>query len=184
MIRELYNELDEYWMSVVNELKVSLKDSGRYASGNTAQAIGEYNTKPVTIVNGQMKITLVMPSHYIYIDRGVNGALSSSGALPLDNGKVMSYKKGGKMPPITAIRKFMLNRGIDKVRGSNTKAGKTRDAEAVLNSIAFLIARSIWAKGLKPTSFYTNVVNDKKLLEFENRLVDQYRKYIISIVPF
>tara|TARA_R110000868_G_scaffold32165_1_gene117220 strand:+ start:736 stop:1290 length:555 start_codon:yes stop_codon:yes gene_type:complete len=182
MINTLYEQLDEYWMTIVKELKVSLKDVGRYASGNTAQAIGEYNTKPVVIVNNQIKITIVMPSHYIYIDRGVNGALSQSGALPLDNGKLMSYKNGGKIPNIGAIRKFMLNRGIDKPRGSNTKAGKTRDAEAVLNSIAFAIAKSIWAKGLKPTSFYSNVVNDKKLLDFESRLVDMYKKYIVSIV--
>ena len=45
----LISELDDYWMVLVAELKASLIKENRYASGNTAQSIGELNTKPIVV---------------------------------------------------------------------------------------------------------------------------------------
>ena len=182
LIRGLTDELDSYWMELVEELKASLIKENRYASGNTAQSIGAYNTDPISITAKGIKIRLGMPSHYLFLDRGVNGALSSAGALPTEDGKVFSYKKGGKMPPIKAIRRFMRNRGIDKPKRSNTNAGRKKSKEDELNGIAFAIARSIWAKGTKPTKFYSNVVNDKQMLALENRLMAKFGNLIVDII--
>ena len=76
----------------------------------------------------------------------------------------------------------MRNRAIDPEKTSNTKSGKRRDDEDIRNSIAFVIARSIYENGLKKTNFYTNVINDQKILDFEKRLLDQYAAYIIGII--
>tara|TARA_R110000772_G_scaffold191330_2_gene302254 strand:+ start:387 stop:1028 length:642 start_codon:yes stop_codon:yes gene_type:complete len=206
LIQGLTDELDTYWMGLVEDLKASLVKEDRYASGNTAQSIGEYNTNPISITAQGIKVTLGMPDHYIYLDRGVNGALSSRGALPTEDGKVFSYKKGGKMPPLEAIRQFMRNRGIDKLkeaeatteaptvrkarakrsvdktREANTTSGKKRTKDDELNSIAFVIARSIFEKGTKPTKFYSNVMNDKTMLALENRLMAKFGNLIVDIV--
>ena len=182
LIEGLTNELDIYWMELVEELQASLRKEYGYTSGLTGQSIGEYNTNPISITAQGIKVTLGMPDHYIYLDRGVNGALSSRGALPTEDGKVFSYKKGGKMPPIEAIRQFMRNRGIDKPKRSNTNAGRKKSKEDELNGIAFAIARSIWAKGTKPTKFYSNVVNDKRMLALENRLMAKFGSLITDIV--
>ena len=187
LIQGLTDELDTYWMGLVEDLKASLVKEDRYASGNTAQSIGEYNTNPISITAQGIKVTLGMPDHYIYLDRGVNGALKSSGALPTEGGKVFAYKKGGKIANIGAIKKFMQNRGITKLSdlkssGTNTRSGRKRQADMTLDQVAFVIARSIWAKGTKPTKFYSNVVNDKQMLALEARLMAKFGNLIVDII--
>ena len=172
--KKLIGMLDQYWQKIVDDLVQSLYDVGRVSSGATAQSIGSLNTNPVTVVGGGFKIQISMPPYYQFLDEGVSGAKYNQG--------VSRFKYTDKMPPIKAIRKFMLNRGITEPRGSNTSSGGKRDAEAIRNGIAFAIARSIYEKGLKPTHFYSNVINDKELLDFESKLMDQYSKYVIDII--
>ena len=187
LLKGLTQELDSFWMELVAELKASLLKEKRYASGNTAQSIGEFNTKPVSITAKGLKVTLGMPSHYIYLDRGVDGALKSRGALPTEDGRRFAYKKGGKIANIGAIKKFMQNRGITKLSdlnssGTNTRSGRARQADMTLDQVAFVIARSIWAKGTKPTKFYANVVNDKKMKALERRLMEKFGSLVTDIV--
>ncbi len=171
---KLYNSLTDYWQTIVDDLVQSLIDVGRYASGNTAQSIGAMNPIPITLTSTGFKVQISMPDYYQYIDEGVSGAKNNTG--------ISRFKYTDKMPPISAIRKFMRNRAIDPAKRSNTKSGKRRDDEDIRNSIAFVIARSIYENGLKKTNFYTNVINDQKILDFEKRLLDQYTAYIIGII--
>ena len=187
LIQGLTNELDEFWMELVKDLKASMVKQKIYSSGVTAQSIGEFNTNPITLTSNGIKVTLGMPEHYIYLDRGVDGALSSRGALATEDGKRFAYKKGGKIANIGAIKKFMQNRGITKLSdlkssGGNTRSGKAKRADMTLDQVAFVIARSIWAKGTKPTKFYSNVVNDKKMVALERRLMEKFGSLITDIV--
>jgi|TARA_R110000823_G_scaffold82163_3_gene186417 hypothetical protein len=175
MITQLTAELDEYWLSLVKELRDSMVKEKIYASGNTAQKIGEYNTKPVVITANQIKITLVMPSYYIFLDEGVSGAEK--------NTNISRFRYKDKAPPISAIKKFMLNRAINP-KPRNTKSGRRQSAEEAINSLAFAIAHSIWSKGTRKTDFYKNVVNDKKILDFQKRLLEKYSKYYIDSIVF
>lgn len=169
----LFNGLTEYWQTVVDDLVQSLKDVGRYASGNTAQAIGDGNKKPVVITANGFKVSIVMPDYYEFMDEGVGGAVRNKG--------ISRFAYTDKMPPISAIRKFMINRGINPAK-SNTKSGKARDAEAIRDGVAFAIARKIYENGLKPTNFYSNVMNDEKILDMERMLMDKFGVYVLSIV--
>ena len=113
----------------------------------------------------------------------------SAGALPTAGGKIFSYKKGGKIANIGAIKKFMQNRAITKLSdlkssGGNTRSGKARQADMTLDQVAFVIARSIWAKGTKPTRFYSNVVNDRKIQILERRLMEKFSSLILDISEF
>ena len=179
--KRLIIQLTQYWQLVVDELVKSLNEGikrnskdGTLASGNTAQSIADGNKKLVTITSNGFRIQIAMPDYYQYIDEGVSGAKNNTG--------ISRFKYTSKMPPISAIRKFMLNRGIDPAKESNTTSGKRRDDEAIRNGLAYVIARSIFENGVKPTNFYSNVINDKKLLDFESKLLEQYRKYIINII--
>ena len=186
LIEGLTEELDDFWMELVRDLKASMVKQKIYSSGLTAQSIGEFNTKPVELTANGMKVTLGMPEHYIYLDRGVDGALSSRGALATEDGTRFAYKKGGKIANIGAVKKFMQNRGITKLSdlkssGGNTRSGKAQRRDMTLDQVAFVIARSIWAKGTKPTKFYSNVVNDKKMKALERRLMEKFSSLILDI---
>ncbi len=171
---DLYNSLTKYWQEVVDELVASLYKVNRVASGVTAQSIGDLNSKPITLSASGFKVQIAMPDYYQFIDEGISGAKYNRG--------ISRFKYTDKMPPISAIRKFMLNRGINPIKKSNTRLGKKRNNEAIRNGLAFVIAKSIYEKGIEPTHFYSNVINDKKLLNFEAQLLTQYRKYIIDLV--
>jgi hypothetical protein len=186
--KRLIGMLNQYWQKIVDDLVKSLYDVGRVASGATAQSIADGNTNPITITSNGFRIQIAMPTYYQFIDEGVSGAEKNKGISRFSYKSPFSWKNA---PPISAVRKFMLNRGISKFSDikakrsytrKNTKSGKRRDAEAIRNSIAFAVSYNIWKYGLDKTNFYSNVINDKELLDFERKLLDQYRKYIIDII--
>jgi len=193
-----------YWQTVVNELREKLEDAYPMSSGATAAEIGTMNERPIQITSRGFKVSISMPEYYEFLDEGVKGKKST---YSKSSGSPFAYTD--KMPPIDAIRKFMLNRGISKVQEildkeqlprkkrklskksasakrksikSNTRAGRKEDNEAVLNSIAFAIAKSIFNKGLEATNFYSDVINDTELIKFEARLLTEFSEFITEIV--
>ncbi len=179
---KLFDSLLDYWQKVVDELEKNLYIANKVASGKTVQSIGELNQQPVTITASGFKVQISMPSYYQFIDEGVSGAKY--------NTSISRFKYTNKMPPISAIRKFMLNRGISKFSdikskrgysGTNTKSGKRRDAEDIRKSIAFVIARSIYNYGLEKTDFYSKAINDQTILDLEAELLDEFRKYVLNV---
>lgn len=170
---KLYDSLLDYWQKIVDDLVQSLYDVGRVASGATAQSIGDLNTNLINITAQGFRVTISMPPYYEFIDEGVSGAKRNTG--------ISRFRYKDKIPPISAIRKFMLNRGINPTP-KNTKSGKKRDAEDIRNSIAYAIAYKIWSDGLQPTNFYSRVINDPQLQEFETRLLEQFSNFVIDIV--
>ena len=176
--QKLFASLTDYWQQVVDDLVKSLYDVGRVSSGVTAQSIGDLNARLVDITTKGFKVTIAMPPYYEYIDEGVSGSKRNTG---ISRFKYKMPLSSNKRPPIKAIRKFMLNRGINPVP-KNTTSGKQRDAEAIRNSIAFAISYKIWSDGLEPTNFYSKVINDPKLQEFETRLLNEFGQFILDIV--
>jgi hypothetical protein len=189
MQKELYSKLDKYWQQLVDDLIQSLKDVDRYASGVTAQSIGEFNTKPVSIQAGGFTVLLNMPDYYEFLDEGVSGAIKNTKRSQFtyrDRGK---GPKGGQLglPPSDAIKKFMRNRSLTpkdvrKAKNSTTKAAKRKSADDLRNSYAYAIAYNIWKNGTKKTNFYSDVVNDQRLLDFETNALEFYGDYIIKIL--
>jgi len=175
---EIYDNINGFWQKVIDDLVQSLKDVGRYASGVTAQSIGAFNMQPVTMQSEGFEITIAMPSYYIFMDEGVSGAVNNKG--------ISRFKYTNKRPPISAIRAFMINRSIvgDDFRAARKSTGKNRQSniDKALNKVAYAIAYKIWRDGLKPTNFFSDVVNDKLLTKFENEIVSEYSQLIIDSI--
>ena len=176
-MKELYEQVNGFWQKVIDDLIQSLKDVDRYASGNTAQAIGAFNVTPVTLISNGFEITIAMPDYYKFIDEGVSGAVNNKG--------ISQYKYTNKMPPIKAIRAFMLNRGIvgsnyRNLRNKPKGNARSKSINDELNSVAFAIAYSIWRDGIKKTNFYSDVVNDNLLSNFAEQITSEYGRLIIK----
>ena len=187
------NILASYWQKIVDELMQNIKDAYPFSQGGTAAAIGENKGNLIQITSQGYLVTITMPSYYQFLDEGVSGAIKNK------NISRFKYKDGGKgrggkgqrgVPNLGAIRRFMLNRGINTFedikskrgfKGRNTRSGKKRDAEEIRQNVAYVIAYSIWKNGQEPTNFYSSVINDQEILEFEKRILVQYKKYILSI---
>jgi len=194
---KLLGSLDAYWQTIVDKLVDDLYKAYPGSSGDTRLAIGAMNGDPISLTTSGFKVLVAMPDYYEFMDKGVKGTKSTyseSADSPF------AYKK--KYPNIGAIREWMNKNSITQLkqgnksatkkprastlkrssRKSNTKSGKKDELESRLRLIAFLIARSIFEKGLKASNFYSNVINDKELIEFEQRLLDDFGDFITSIV--
>tara|TARA_R110000782_G_scaffold80857_2_gene160024 strand:+ start:919 stop:1461 length:543 start_codon:yes stop_codon:yes gene_type:complete len=170
----LFDHLLEYWQMTVDKFRDELARIYPMSSDRTASAIGAANQNPVTLNTNGFKVEVSMPDYYEYMDEGVSGAKNNKG--------ISRFKYTNKLPPKKAILQFMDNRGISGKSKSNTTSGKRRDAESIRNGIAYAIAYKIWRDGQKPTNFYSNVINDKQLLDFEAKLLEQFSDYVVSIV--
>ena len=193
---KLFDSLLEYWQRVIDELVAELRKAYPNSSGLTRQSITAENVMPISSTSTGYRVSLFMPDYYEYLDEGVSGAKRNTG--------ISRFEYTDLMPPVSVIKKWMFSRGITKPRDSggkkpkpkksrglglkrkgkrsNTKAGKSKDIDAILNGIAFAIAKSIYNKGLQPSRFYSNVINDKELQEFEQQLLDDYGDFILGVV--
>ena len=98
-----------------------------------------------------------MEEYGFYQDRGVQGKKSGKS---LDG-----YKYTNKMPPPKAFDKWGVRKGI----APRDKQGKFIKRK----SLNFLIARSIFEKGIKPTLFFTKPF-EKFFKRLPDELVDKY----------
>jgi len=174
--------LDPFWKDTINRIAENLERADRFgrnrvASGVTKQRIGAFNETPVTIIStDKYKVQIGMPEYYAFIDEGVQGADNFSDNRRRSTGR---FKFTNKMPPLAPIRQFMLNRGIVGDRGRFNKA---KNKDEYLNSLAFVIARGIYRRGIEQTNFYSDVVNDDLIKRFEEGLSDAFQQEIFTII--
>lgn len=121
----------------------------------------------VNIFEQGNKITfeLSMEGYWKFVDQGVDGYLRSVGSE-------FKYKKNTKRIPIDAMKKFISARGITpamsisahrksetftdkKIKARSKKVNK----EDALNSLAFAMGVNLKKFGIKPTHFFSEVVN-------------------------
>ena len=98
------------------------------ATGNLSKSIKVTSTSANDIID----VSIEMPEYGKFVDEG------RKGKGPYDR---RSYKKGDGFPPLDAISKWIQQKPI------SPKAGISQ------NSLAFLIGKKIYEKGIKPKPF-------------------------------
>ena len=133
----------QYKAEIIDALRKNLIDHDKDQPGRLIQSID------VNIYERDDKITfeLSMEDYWKYVDAG--------------------RRPGGKQPPQKAMLDFIKFRGIKgnpkKVTAKNKKVRKALkqiSRDKALKQVAFLIGRGIKKKGIKPTHFFTDVIND------------------------
>jgi len=191
----LFDYLLVYWQKLIDAFGEELKNAYPMSSNATAASIDEGNMTPISITSNGYRVTIAMPPHYQFLDEGVSRAKNNTGRSRFsfkDKGKGANGRGQKGIPPITVIRKFMLNRGINSWEDiksknpgrtyKNTRAGKKQSAEEIRQSIGYVIAYAIWRDGTEGSKFYTNVINDKSILAFEEKLKARFANYVIDVV--
>jgi len=112
-----------------------------------------------------VQISFEMEEYGFYQDRGVKGVKSGKS---LDN-----YKYTDKMPPPKAFDKWVIRKGIAPRNNKGQFKGRSISSVGFRKSITFLIARSIYSKGIKPSLFFTKPF-EKFFKRLPDELVDKY----------
>tara|TARA_R100001079_G_scaffold45334_1_gene23016 strand:+ start:153 stop:635 length:483 start_codon:yes stop_codon:yes gene_type:complete len=128
--------LEKYAKYVIQQSRSKLTKKGNKASGRL------YNSLSYKIQGGKVKFEGL--EYGLYIDQGVRGA-EGHYADKATSGS--PYRYTNKMPPSKAFDKWIKKKGI---RGRDKKGRFITD-----KSLTFLIARSIYKKGIRATLFFT-----------------------------
>jgi hypothetical protein len=148
---ETLKALQQFRDTVVNEAKANLRSSGKSTSGKLLNSIqGTVKEMPNSI-----GLYFDMLPYGNFQDKGVSGK-----QIKYDT--PYSYKD--KMPPPSKLDKWIVRKGI---------APRNNGKFASRKSIQFMIARSIYLKGIKPSLFFTKPF-EKAYKNLPNVLIDKY----------
>ena len=143
--------LNDFRSNVIREAKKNL------SSQNTSGKLSRSLDSVVKESKNSIQISFEMEDYGFFQDRGVKGVKSGKS---LDG-----YKYTNKMPPPKAFDKWNVKKGI----APRDKKGKFIKRK----SLNFLIARSVFEKGIKPTLFFTKPF-EKFYKRLPNELVEKY----------
>ena len=126
--------LEKYAKYVVQQSRANLTRKGQKASGKLYQSLG-YK------IQGS-KVKFESEEYGVYQDQGVRGAKST-----YSESSKSPFRYTSKMPPSRVFDKWTVKKGI-----------APRDAKGRFinrKSLNYLIARSIYKKGIRATMFFT-----------------------------
>ena len=126
--------LEEFRDKVVEESKKNLRKEGK----GGAQLENDLKGGEVKVTNRSLQFEIEMPYYGVFQDKGVSG-------IKKKYNTPYSYKQ--KMPPPSKLDKWTVRKGI----APRDEKGKFLSRK----SLQFLIARSIFYNGIKPSLFFT-----------------------------
>ena len=162
--KEVQESIDKFRKYVIQQSRSNLTKQRKNFSKSLYDSInGVSKVNPNSI-----SLYFEMEKHGLYQDKGVRGTKSNY----IENKDTpYSYKsKGGKrglkgMPPPKALDKWVVKRGI-----------APRDAKGRFmsrNTVNFLVAKSIFEKGIKASLFFTKPF-EKAFKDLPQELVEAY----------
>ena len=151
MLENVQQILDEFKANLISEAKRNL--SAQNTSGRLKDSLKGY----VKESKNSIQVSFEMEDYGFYQDRGVRG---KKGGKSLDG-----YKYTNKMPPPKAFDKWTVRKGI----APRDKEGRFIKRK----SLNFLIARSIFNKGIKPTLFFTRPF-EKYFKRLPDEMIEKY----------
>ncbi len=171
--KETVKVLEDFAREVVKGARKNLKK--KKASGKLQRSI----KSNVKVNPKSFELDFEMEGYGQYQDAGVDGKKKRYGkrkaGLP-----TFSYKD--KMPPPKSLDKWVVRKGLAP-RNKGRFAGRSISSVGFKQSITFLIARSIFMKGLEPTYFFTDAFQAayKKLPQ---EFIDKYELDIDNFLKF
>tara|TARA_R110002153_G_C13294247_1_gene495114 strand:+ start:1476 stop:2018 length:543 start_codon:yes stop_codon:yes gene_type:complete len=168
-LEEVKNTIHKFAQTVIAEAKNNLKSKS--TSGNLTNSI-RYT------FSEQEKGFLISfwgDTYAKYIDKGVRGAKSSytgdeKPTKPFDRKQPYAYTT--KMPPPSKLDKWIVRKGLaPRQKGKFT--GRKVSTVGFKKSIQFLIARSIFSKGIKASLFFTKPF-EKEFKTLGDQLINDF----------
>ncbi len=175
---EVKNTIHKFATKVIAEARMNLQKKKSKSSGALA------NSLKYTFTEDEKNFIIHFWSNEYgkYIDKGVKGAKSSyegdeAPTKPYDRKQPYAYTD--KMPPPSKLDKWIVRNNLaPRQKGKFT--GRKIDTVGFKKSIQFLIARSIWSKGIKASQFFSKPL-EKEYLSLGAEIVKEFTISIENI---
>ena len=140
-MESIQDVLNDFKNNVINEAKKNL------VKKNTSGELKNSIKANVKESKNSIEITFQMAEYGTYQDLGVSGRRQVRSNTP--------YSFRNKMPPPSAFDKWVVRKGLAPRNKKGQFKGRSIRSVGFKKSITFLIARSIYNKGIKPSYFFT-----------------------------
>ena len=154
MLENVQKELNRFAKYVVTQSRANLTRQKKNASKQLWQSI-DYDLK---VSKNSFQLDFLMEDYGIFQDKGVSGTEKKYNT---------PYKYTNKMPPPSKMDKWIVKRNLKGVRDKDGKFISRK-------SLQFMIARSIYKKGIKPSLFFTKPF-EKAFKNINEDLIEAYR---------
>ncbi len=177
-LSEVKKILSNFAKLVISEAKDNLRKEDKNATGNLSESLS-YGFSD----DDKGFILQFLGNKYgKYQDKGVRGAInpytgSDAAKKPFDKKSVYAYTT--KMPPPSKLDKWIVKRGLAP-RENGKFTPRKIDKVGFEKSIQFLVARSIYSKGIKASLFFTKPF-EKYFSRLEKEVLKEFNLSIDNV---
>jgi|TARA_B100000085_G_scaffold261335_1_gene265570 hypothetical protein len=165
--KETTKVLQDFAREVIRGAKQNLQK--RNASGKLSRSL----KSDVKVNPKSFELDFEMEGYGQFQDAGVDGKKKKYGKRKAG---LPTYSFKSKMPPPKSLDKWVVKRGLKGTRDAKGRFVKRQ-------SLTFLIARSIFIKGLEPTYFFTNAF-EAAYKKLPKEFIDKYELDIDNFLKF
>ena len=163
MLENVQKELNRFAKYVVTQSRANLTRQKKNASKQLWQSI-DYDLK---VSKNSFQLEFLMEDYGLFQDKGVSGTEKKYNT---------PYKYTNKMPPPSKMDKWIVKRNLKGVRGKDGKFISRK-------SLQFMIARSIYKKGIKPSLFFTKPF-EKAFKNINEDLIEAYKLDVENLLQY
>ena len=173
MLSNVKDELNRFAKYVISQSRANLTRGKK----NSSKELYNSLDSNVKVSKNSFELTFLMEEYGVFQDKGVKGTKSN---YVENKDSPFSYKsKGGKnglkgMPPPKAFDKWIVRKGL---KGIRDKKGQFISRK----SLQFMIARSVFEKGVKASLFFTKPF-EKAFKGLNKDLVEAYKLDVEALI--
>jgi hypothetical protein len=163
MLKNVQQELNRFAKYVITQSKANLT-RGKKNSSKTLYNSLDYD---LNVSPNSFSMSFLMEDYGVFQDKGVSGIKKKYNT---------PYSYTNKMPPPSKMDKWIVRKGLKGVRGKDGKFISRK-------SLQFMIARSIYNNGIKPSLFFTKPFQ-KAFTNLDKDIIKAYQLDVEELLKF
>jgi hypothetical protein len=163
MLKNVQQELNRFAKYVIQQSRTNLT-KGKKNSSKTLYNSLDYD---LNVSPNSFSMSFLMEDYGVFQDKGVSGIKKKYNT---------PYSYTNKMPPPSKMDKWIVRKGLKGVRGKDGKFISRK-------SLQFMIARSIYNNGIKPSLFFTKPFQ-KAFTNLDKDIIKAYQLDVEELLKF
>ncbi len=163
MLKNVQQELNRFAKYVITQSKANLTKGKK----NSSKALYNSLDYDINVSPNSFSLSFLMEDYGVFQDKGVSGIKKKYNT---------PYSYTNKMPPPSKMDKWIVRKGLKGVRGKDGKFISRK-------SLQFMIARSIYNNGIKPSLFFTKPFK-KAFTNLDKDIIKAYQLDVEELLKF
>ena len=163
MLKNVQKELNRFAKYVIQQSRTNLTKGKK----NSSKALYNSLDYDINVSPNSFSLSFLMEDYGVFQDKGVSGIKKKYNT---------PYSYTNKMPPPSKMDKWIVRKGLKGVRGKDGKFISRK-------SLQFMIARSIYNNGIKPSLFFTKPFK-KAFTNLDKDIIKAYQLDVEELLKF